>query len=97
MSGLPTAAGRLLAGIVVVGALLVGWLLARDTEWWRDLTASETEVELPSDLTEQQRRAIRTAFITNALNYLDVENRRTRCHAGLVLIVLGDKRARPRP
>ena len=43
-------------------AVLVGWLIIRDTEWWTDLTASEPVTEIPADLTE----VINTAVVTRA-------------------------------
>ena len=51
----------LLAGasiLVLIVVLAGGWLFVRDTQWWADLTESETATEIPTDLTEVFNTAI---------------------------------------
>jgi len=64
--------------LVAVGVVAVlGWLLVRDTDWWKEL-GEDTTAELPSDLTEVLSTAVVTratvsddATLTGDLRYQD--------------------------
>ena len=59
---------RGIGSVVVIAALLaIGWFVVRDTDWWQDLTASESADEQATDDAE----TITTAAVTRA-NVADV-------------------------